>query len=137
MNKLILASMMALLWGCASSQPPRDCSKECAEAVALDQEANNVLKAELGKMRELITKARDDYDAVMDMVCTGQPFGGDKVCFAMPVTAYATSCQQGRPPEFSIPAKTIVRIGPGGGSCVPASWKDGLGEKSGFIQLGN
>ena len=73
----------------------------------------------------------------MDMVCTGQPFGGDKVCFAMPVTAYASSCQQGRPPEFSIPAKTIVRIGPGGGSCVPASWKDGLGEKSGFIQLGN
>ena len=131
------AFLVVLLVGCASSQPPRDCAKECAEAVALDQEANNVLKEELGKMRALTTKARADYDAVMDMVCTGQPFGGDKVCFAMPVTAYATSCQQGRPPEFSIPAKTIIRFGPGGGSCVPASWKDDLGEKSGFIQLGN
>ena len=137
MRTIQFAFLIALLAGCASSQPPRDCSKECAEAVALDQEANNVLKAELGKMRALTTKARADYDAVMDMVCTGQPFGGDKVCFAMPVTAYASSCQQGRPPEFSVPAKTIVRIGPGDGSCVPASWKDGLGEKSGFIQLGN
>ena len=137
MKSIQCVFLVALLAGCASSQPPRDCSKECAEAVALDQEANNVLKAELGKMRALTTKARADYDAVMDMVCTGQPFGGDKVCFAMPVTAYATSCQQGRPPEFSIPAKTIIRIGPGGGSCVPASWKDGLGEKSGLIQLGN
>ena len=61
-------------------------------------------------MRELTTKARADYDTLIEMVCTGQPFGGDKVCFAMPVTAYSTSCQQGRPPEFSIPAKTIVRI---------------------------
>ncbi len=137
MKSIQCVFLVALLAGCASSQPPRDCSKECAEAVALDQEANNVLKAELGKMRALTTKARADYDAVMDMVCTGQPFGGDKVCFAMPVTAYASSCQQGRPPEFSIPAKTIVRIGPRGGSCVPASWKDALGEKSGFIQLGD
>jgi len=137
MNKLILALMMTLLWGCASSQSPRDCAKECAEAVALDQEANNVLKAELGKMRELTAKARADYDAVMDMVCTGQPFGGDKVCFSTSISAYGSSCQQGRPPEFSIPAKTIIRIGPGGGSCVSASWRDGLGEQSGFIQLGN
>ena len=137
MRTIQFAFLVVLLVGCASSQPPRDCAKECAEAVALDQEANNVLKAELGKMRERTTKVRAAYDAVMDMVCTGQPFGGDKVCFAMPVTAYATSCQQGRPPEFSIPAKTIIRIGPGGASCVPASWKDGLGEKSGFIQLGD
>ena len=136
MRTIQFVFLVVLLVGCASSQPPRDCAKECAE-VALDQEANNVLKAELGKMRALTTKACADYDAVMDMVCTGQPFGGDKVCFAMPVTAYASSRQQGRPPEFSVPAKTIVRIGPGDGSCVPASWKDGLGEKSGFIQLGN
>ena len=95
MRTIQFVFLVVLLVGCASSQPPRDCAKECAEAVALDQEANNVLKAELGKMRELTTKARADYDTLIEMVCTGQPFGGDKVCFAMPVTAYATSCQQG------------------------------------------
>ena len=60
MRTIQFVFLVVLLVGCASSQPPRDCAKECAEAVALDQEANNVLKAELGKMRALTTKARAD-----------------------------------------------------------------------------